>query len=314
MRRLLAVLRSTPVRVGFLLVALAAAVYAVVTQWDSIVAAASGLSPWALAGSLVASIVYVLLTMMAWRALLADMGTRLPIAPSFSVFFVSQLGKYLPGGVWNILAAAEMGADHKIPRRRSVSVMLVTVVVSIVTGLGLAVATMPFAPSALASSYGWTVLALPVFLIMLLPPVLNRLLAVALRVTGRPPLERPISWGGLAVCVIWTLLSWVVAGLQVWLLASGLGMAASASTFALCVGGYAMAWTVGFLVIFVPAGAGVREAVLAIVLAGALSRGGVVAVVLLSRVVLTAADLLMGGAGLALARLHGPSRESAQAS
>lgn len=311
MRRLLGVLRSTPVRVGFLLIALAAAVYAVVTQWDSIVDATSGMSPWLLLGSLVASVVYVLLTMMAWRVLLADMGTRLPLGPSFSVFFVSQLGKYLPGGVWNILAAAEMGADHKIPRRRSISVMLVTVVVSIVTGLALAVVTLAFAPDSVADTYGWTVIALPVFLIMLAPPVLNRLLTAALRLTGRPALERPVTWGGLALCVVWTLLAWVVAGLQVWLLAIGLGMHPDSTTLALCVGGYALAWTIGFLVVFVPAGAGVREAALGLVLAGSLSSGGVVAVVLLSRVVLTVADLAMGGAGLALARSGRRSRAEA---
>lgn len=311
MKRLLDILRSTPVRVGFLVIALAAAVYAVVREWDSIVAAASGMSPWSLVGALAASIVYVLLTMMAWRALLADMGTRLALGPSFAVFFVSQLGKYLPGGVWNILAAAEMGADHEIPRRRSVSVMVVTVVVSIVTGLGLAAATMPFAPHQLSESYGWTIYVLPLFVIVLLPPVLNRLLDVALRVTGRPVLEHPVSWTGVARCVVWTLLSWVAAGLQVWLLAVGLGLPASPATFALSVGGYAMAWTVGFLIIFVPAGAGVREAVLALVLAGSLSRGGIVAVVLLSRVVLTAADLIMGGGGLAVSRRHKSARAGA---
>lgn len=302
MKKVLSALRSTPVRVGFLVIALAAAVYAVVKEWDSIVAAAAGMSPWPLVGSLAASLVYVFLTMLAWRALLADMGTRLPLRPSFSIFFVSQLGKYLPGGVWNILAAAEMGADHEIPRRRSVSVMIVTVIVSTVTGLGLAVATMPFAPDAVSSSYGWTVFALPVFVIVLVPPVLNRILAVALRVTGRPPLEHAVSWRGIGVCVAWTVLSWLLAGVQVWFLAVGLGMPASPATLALSVGGYAMAWTVGFLVIVVPAGAGIREAALAIVLAGSLSRGGVVAAVLISRVVLTVADFAMGGVGLLLAR------------
>ncbi|MBM6979727.1 MAG: hypothetical protein I3J03_08430, partial [Actinomyces succiniciruminis] len=49
-------------------------------------------------------------------------------------------------------------------------------------------------------------------------------------------------------------------------------------------------------------GAGVREGVLGLVLAGALTTGGVVAVVLLSRAVLTIADLAMGGVGILAAR------------
>lgn len=306
MSRLLSLLRSIAVRISFLAIALAMAIWAVVTQWDDITTAVAGMSTWLLAGSLLASICYVVLTMLAWRVLLADMGTYLPLSAAARIFFVSQLGKYLPGGVWNILAAAELGADHQIPRRRSVSVMAVSVIISIVTGLALTTGTMPFAPQEVAQQYWWTFLLLPVFLIVLLPPVLNRLLLVALRLTGRPPLEVPISWRGMFLAAGWTLASWAVAGLQVWLLAIGLGMPMSPATFLLAVGGYAMAWTIGFLVIFVPAGAGVREAVLALVFAGTLPRGGVIAVVLLSRVVLTAADLALGGIGL---QLHRNQRE-----
>ncbi|WP_220093006.1 lysylphosphatidylglycerol synthase domain-containing protein [Actinomyces sp. Z5] len=291
-------LRSTPVRVGFLVLVVLLAVYAVVSQWDDIVAAMAGMNPLLLLGSLLAGMIYVLLTMLAWRVLLADMGTTLPLSAAFRVFFVSQLGKYMPGGVWNILAAAELGADHDIPRRRSVSVMAVTVIVSIVTGAALAVVMMPFASDQLRDSYGWVSWTLPVFVVMLLPPVLNRLLALVFRLTGRPPLEHPVSWSGIGACTAWTLVAWAVAGIQVWLLGIGIGMAGSPATLALCIGGYAMAWTVGFLIVFVPAGAGVREGVLGLVLAGSLTTGGVVAVVLLSRVVLTVADLVMGGGSL----------------
>ncbi|WP_103063638.1 lysylphosphatidylglycerol synthase domain-containing protein [Actinomyces qiguomingii] len=298
----MATLRSTPVRVGFLALVVVLAVYAVVSQWDEILPVVVGMNPLLLLGALAAGVVYVLLTMLAWRVLLADMGTTVPLGIAFRVFFVSQLGKYLPGGVWNIVAAAELGADHDIPRRRSVSVMAVTVVVSIVTGTALAVAIMPFASERLRESYGWVSWTLPAFVIVLLPPVLNRLLARVFRLAGRPPLEHPVSWAGIGACTAWTLVAWMVAGIQVWLLAVGLGMTGSLTTLALCVGGYAMAWTVGFLIVFVPAGAGVREGVLALVLAGSLTTGGVVAVVLLSRAVLTIADLAMGSAGIIAAR------------
>lgn len=310
MRGLLAALRSPAVRTGFLLIALAGGVWAVVSRWEEIVQALSAMSLAPVVGAGLCSLVYVVLTMAAWRALLADMGTPLAARPALAVFFVSQLGKYLPGGVWNILAAAELGADHRIPRRRSVSVMTVSLAVSIATGLALAAATLPFAPWQTAATYSWAVLTLPVLLVILAPPVLNRLLALALRVVRRPALEHPISWRGLLVCTAWTLLAWGVAGVQVWLLAISTGMMASPATAMLCIGGYAMAWSVGFLIVFVPAGAGVRETVLALVLAGSLSGGGAVTVVLLSRVLLTAADLGLGGFGVLLSRSGRDSDEA----
>lgn len=63
----------------------------------------------------------------------------------------------------------------------------------------------------------------------------------------------------------------------------------------LSVGGYALAWLVGFVLVFLPAGVGAREVVLAAALAPALGTGGVLVVVLLSRVLVTAGDLLSAG-------------------
>lgn len=302
MSRVLELARSWTVKVGFLLLALALAVWAVVSRWNEVSAALTEIDLVLLAAALGLGLLYVVLTMFSWRAVLADHGTPLPLLPAARVFFVSQLGKYVPGGVWNIVAAAEMGADHRIPRRRSVSAMLVTVLISIVSGMILAVATVPFAPDELADRFGWVLWTLPLFVVLLLPPVLGRLVDLALRLTKGDPLESPLRWRGIGAAVAWALLAWGIAGLQVWVLAVGVGMEPSGRTVALCIGGYAFAWVIGFLVVIVPAGAGVRETVLALMLAGSLSTGGVLAVVLLSRVVLTLADLLLGGLGLLLAR------------
>ena len=58
---------------------------------------------------------------------------------------------------------------------------------------------------------------------------------------------------------------------------------------------------------FVPAGTGVRESVLGLFFAGVLSTGAVLAVVLVSRIAMTLADLLFAGAG-ALLSAHAKRR------
>ncbi|PFG38680.1 hypothetical protein ATJ97_1166 [Georgenia soli] len=294
MSRVLQLLRSPWVRKGFVAVALGAAVWAVVGQWEQVSAALASIPPTTVAFSLAVGVGYVFVTMMSWRAVLHDMGSALTVREASGLFFVSQLGKYLPGGVWNFLAAAEMGTDLRIPRRRSISVMMVAILVSIVTAMILAAAALAVGPAELAGEYGWVAWFLPVLVLLLVPPVLNRLLSVALRLTRRPPLEKPVSVRGVAASALWALLGWVLAGVQVWLVISALGAPRSLETFALAAGGYALAWTIGFVVVVVPAGVGVREAVLAVALAGHLGAGSVVVTVLLSRVLLTAADFLLG--------------------
>lgn len=300
--RLLGVLRSRWARGGFILAALGFGVWAVSSQWDDVVGALAAVSPLTVVLAALVGLVYVSVTMLSWRAVMTDLGSPLSVPAASRVFFVSQVGKYLPGGVWNIVAAAEMGADHEIPRRRSVSVMAVSILVSIVTALLLAVGAVLLGPAEVRAAYGWVAWTLPLFLLVLLPPVLNRLLAVALRLVRRPALEQPLTARGVLRSALWALLGWILAGVQVWLLATGVGMNATVETFALAVGGYALAWTVGFLVVVVPAGVGVREAVLGALLAGQLGPGGVVVTVLLSRVVLTVADLLLGLGAMTIVR------------
>ena len=302
MSRLLALTRNAWVRRAFLVLAFAAAAWAVASRWDDVRAAWSALDALTVLAAFAVSLAYVLATMASWRAVLGDLGSDVPPGPAARMFLVSQLGKYVPGGVWNLVAAAEIGADLRIPRRRSVTAMAVALLVSIVTGLLVAVVAVLAGPAGVRSTYGATLIALPVLIVVLLPPVLNRLLGMLLRLLRRAPLEHPVSGAGIARASAWALLAWLLAGLHVWLLATALGAEATIATAALATGGYALAWTVGFLVVVVPAGVGVRETVLALVLAGQLSGGSVVVAVLASRVLMTLADVALGLAATARRR------------
>ena len=61
-------------------------------------------SPPALAAALVVVVVGIFATFWCWRAILVDLGGELPLAAGIRVFFLGQLGKYLPGSVWPALA------------------------------------------------------------------------------------------------------------------------------------------------------------------------------------------------------------------
>ena len=104
----------------------------------------------------------------------------------------------------------------------------------------------------------------------------------------------------MGLATLLAVIAWRIAGIQIWLLAYGFGMDLSISNMALSIGAYALAWVAGFLVVFVPAGTGVREGVLGLLFAGSLSPGGILAVVLVSHITMTFADLAFAGAGALL--------------
>jgi uncharacterized membrane protein YbhN (UPF0104 family) len=298
----LAVLRSPWVRWGFLAIALGLAAWYVVGNREPLIQAAADLSGTEVVLVVVLGVLYVWCTLLAWRAVLADLGSPLSLRRAVAVFGISQLGKYVPGGVWNVVAAAEVGAGHSVPRSRSAASMLVAVAVSVASGAAVGAVALPFVSAGALGPWSWVVWAAPAVVVVLAPPVLNRLIGLAVRVARRGALEHPMTWGGLGRAAAWSVAGWLVAGLQLWVLCTGLGLPATALTFALATGGWALAWTAGFLFVVAPAGAGVREVVLAAVLAGALPGPAAALAVLVSRVVLTLVDLAFAGAGLLLAR------------
>lgn len=306
MRKILGFLQSPTFRAGFLVVAVLAAIYAVVSNWGDVSEALRALPLWLVAVEIALAFGYVYLTMASWRLVLNDVGAPVDRAVASRIFFSSQVAKYLPGGVWNFVAAAEVGKDYSISRRRSVCALLVSIIISIVTGLILAILAILLGPSELMEGYRWIVVAIPVGIVALCPPVLNRLVNLALRLLRRDPLDDAMSWSGTAISALWALAAWVAVGVQLWLMLIHLGMSATLPTFLLATGGYALGWTAGFLVFFVPAGAGVREVALGAVLTTIASPGVVVVVVLLARIFTTLADIVWGvGASLRMRRTNG---------
>ncbi len=76
----------------------------------------------------------------------------------------------------------------------------------------------------------------------------------------------------------------------------------------LATGAFALAWCVGFLVVFAPAGAGVRDVLLLVaMLSPMIGVGSATALALVSRVLLTAGDLITAAAAAGFARRSGMS-------
>lgn len=294
MHKLISFLQSPAFRAVFMALAVLAALWAVVSNWGEVKVALRQLTALSLVGTLALSFAFVVLTMLAWRILLNQSGTRVANAPARRLFYASQVAKYLPGGVWNFVAAAEMGTTHNISRRRSVTVLLTSMLISVVTGLIIGSFAVLFGPGRLYEEYWWILLVLPVLGIVLVPPLFNRIVNTALTVLKRERLEAPISGRAIFTAAAISVVAWVVAGAQVWIILVELGNPVTWATFFLTLGGYAMAWVVGFLVFFVPAGVGVREVALGVALGTHAQGGDIVVTVLLSRILFTLADLVLG--------------------
>lgn len=287
---------------GLLLVAMVVAFgWALSGRWSEIVDRIGDQDPWVLLGSLALALAGVWMSFELWRGTLAALGSPVARRPAARLFFVSQLGKYLPGSVWPVLAQMRMGRELGIPRQRMGLAFLLTLGLSVLVGLLVGLVALPALLRAEGRGVLLGLLVLPVLLSLLVPAVLNGLLSRALRMLRRPPLDAPLAGRDIVRAVLWTLAFWVVYGGHVWLLAVGLG-ADPLRALPVAIGGFAVAFSIGPLLVVLPAGAGVREAVIVVLLAGLLTTPEATAVALTSRGVLMLTDGLLALAAGALPR------------
>ncbi len=296
---LVALMRSRGLRLAFLAVVLVLLILALVDQAGTLWSQVQRLSAPVVLLAFVANLAALICSMMVWRTLLTDLGSKLSMPEAWRIMFIGQLAKYVPGSIWPVLAQTELGADRGIPRGRSAVSVLLGYAVMTCTGGMVAAVTLPFAAAGSFARYFWVLLAVPVVAFLLSPPVLNRVFALLLRLLRRSPLQQGLSVRGLSRTMGWALTSWFFNGLMTYVLMRQLS-GDSRGTLLVSVGGYALAWVVGFVAVFAPAGAGVREAILVAVLSTHTTPAIALTVALVTRALGVVSDGVTGVAAAAL--------------
>jgi glycosyltransferase 2 family protein len=291
-------------RVALAVLVLVAVVWAVASRWDQVRVDLSRVSPGALAVSGGLALLSLVATLAGWRVLMADLGSPLAPGPASGVLFVGQLGKYLPGTVWNVVAQAEVAAALGVPRKRTAVVGVLSVVLSAFAGLGVGLLALPTLISGGGGrGYLFVLLLVPFGVAALHPRVLGWLIARALRLARREPLEHRLSGRAVVATTAAFCLAWLCLGGHVWVLARDLG-AGAGEVLVPAVFGYPLAASIGMLAVVLPAGIGLREVVLVLLLTGPLDQPAAIAVGLLSRFLVTTADVVAAAVGWGYDRSH----------
>src|SRR5512139_3504647 len=211
-----ALLTSPATRAAFLALAVTLGGYAVTTQWTEVRSGFAQLGLLALLAALALALAACVATFAVWRGVLAAFGSPLPHRDGARVFFVGQLGKYVPGSVWSVVAQMELGKAHRVPRSRSAAVAAVTMLVSLASALLVSAVTLPWSSDAATDGYLWAFAAVPVLLVMLHPRVADPGLRALFRRLRRPPMERPLSGRDLFQATARSLTAWTLSGAHVW--------------------------------------------------------------------------------------------------
>ena len=293
---------QTPLRLAVAGVFLAVIAVVLAGQWQQAKPLLGRLSVPVVLASWALVLAGIYATFRSWRAALADLGGTLPHTGAMRVFYLGQLGKYLPGTIWPAVTQMRLGRDYRVPPRASGAAVVVFMLMLIGTGLLVGVPVIPLLGRDAVDEYRWLVLVLPLFVLALTPPVLNRAIALVLRAARRPPMPAPLSFGGILRVAGWAIVSWLCYGVHVYLLARQLGAEGGALLWLQCTGAFAAAFASGPLLLIVPAGAGVREAALLLLLGSTLTAPVAAVIAVVSRLLFIVGDLAWSAVATLAAR------------
>ena len=251
----------------------------IVDEWDDVRAAIGSIHPARFAVAALMFAAFLVGRSMLWRELLAGLGHRLPAAPAARAWSVSELARYVPGVVWQVVGRVMLLKPYGV--RGSVCST------SQVLELALFLLANVLVATAACFYFGWRNLEgaaryyflaaaamVPLLAAVVWPPLFYGVADKVLGWIGRDPLPGRVRAGRLLGVLLGygALLGW--QGLALWVVTSDV-LQLPIQKWWVVAGAYCLAWTAGFVAIWAPGGLGVRELVFVLVMRVALPESAI---------------------------------------
>jgi glycosyltransferase 2 family protein len=242
-------------------------------------------------------LIYALL-IEGWRRVLGAWDSHLPFSQASRIWFLSNLGKYVPGNIWSLTAMGVMARNRGLSAVAAAGSSVIMQTVSLATGTGIVMVT------------GATLLGQP-----LLVGASVLILVIVLLCAPRflPPLTvwvgsligRDIAPPSVPATSIWTAavastLSWLLYGFAFQLFVRGL-LGTAPGEISSYIAVFTAAYILGFISPIAPAGLGVRELTLAAFMTqlGLANEADAALVAIAARLWLTVVELIPSGVYIA---------------
>jgi hypothetical protein len=260
-----------------------------------------------------ASVVVVLLTyallVETWRRIVLNWeSARQPVHFGFwtaaRIWSISNLGRYVPGKVWQIGAMATLAERAGVSAVTAAGSSILINIVNIATGFLVALIAGWRSFDALTRGYttvGVVLLVVVLAGVLLLPTALPILLDAGRRMTGKPLAMGTVPHRAVYLAIAGTVTAWLLYGAAFELFVRGVTGSISGS-FANYVTAWAWPYIIGYLAFFAPGGLFVRESALTLAL-GVLQLATpqtALVIAITSRLWLTVTELFPGLTFLAL--------------
>jgi len=243
-----------------------------------------------------------------WILLSHTAGSEIGTKELRAAWFMSQLGRYIPGKVWMFAGRAAFLKSRGLTGFRATSVPFLELLYT-AAGAGLAaMISVIFFSNAVFSHSGLKYAVLVAGVSLLVIPFLTPIQKWLYRLKhGRIPHEMPLPglFGSIKLLLFYTGLWWL-RGLVLFLWLKGFGV--SDISLLLCCAAAPLSWLAGYIVFIVPGGIGVREAAAVALVAPSGAAGPVLAVIAGQRLILSAIEVFFSLVSTRILKVFGEGK------
>lgn len=208
-----------------------------------------------------------ILSGLIWKVNLSYIKENLGFIESLRVKALSCLPKYIPGKVWGM--ASQVWLTKKeggIPEEKGGICIVLETVISILSGLLLAIIILPFVLKNNFSSNFYLLFALiPLFFIALYPPIFMKIANFGLRTFKRKIITYIPKYSQILKLLFLCIIFWISQCIGIFFLIKSFYPIDYSFFLPLC-GIHPLSWLIGFMSFVTPGGLGVREGTLAYLL------------------------------------------------
>lgn len=232
-----------------------------------------------------------LVTVFIWTRLARSFGLNAPILSAGKAWFVSQLGKYVPGKVTLLLARLD---GYRGYSKRKITVATgIEYIAMLASAFVLSIAALTSAFQIVPNYIRWFAgIGAVLFLFLLWPPLSLHVINLILKFLKREQIEEFPPYGLLLRFVGAYILAGLLQGMGLFFILNSL-LPVDFRYFLIITGTYEVAGLIGIAAVFAPSGIGVREGVLFLVLPAFIPMPAVIIGTIVMRLIVTFTELFL---------------------
>ncbi|HDL04061.1 MAG TPA: flippase-like domain-containing protein [candidate division Zixibacteria bacterium] len=234
-----------------------------------------------------------------WRTILHGFGHHVKLHESFRVVYLANLGRYIPGKVWQVIGMVGLAREVNVPAKTSLASFALVqayalpasflLVLMLLGGFDMPASLVVYSNIV----YIFMAVVFLLFLILFIWPAgLDWALNKILKLFRQESISYKPSFQNRIAIFIWYIITWLLFGFSFHFFLKAL-IAQPPLSASFTTGAYIAAYNLGYIAIISPGGLGVREGVMTLLLAGSLGQPIAASIALIHRVLITIAEAVM---------------------